>query len=92
MAWTQLLKAKEQGNTGELNPLTHTVKSLQEETVTFHKEREQVMLALKPKQMKKSALQTEVKPLCDKELHLNQELIRLCNHLLEAEDSSTQER
>ncbi|XP_016061198.1 PREDICTED: thyroid receptor-interacting protein 11 isoform X2 [Miniopterus natalensis] len=90
LAFEQLLKEKE-GETGELNQLLNTVKSMQEKTVTFQQERDQVMLALKQKQMENTAVQNEVQHLRDKELRLNQELERLRNHLLETEDSYTRE-
>ncbi|KAM5273662.1 thyroid receptor-interacting protein 11 [Ctenodactylus gundi] len=91
LALEQLLKEKEEGKTGELNQLLNTVKSMQEKTVVFQQERDQVVLALKQKQMENSALQNEVQHLRDKELRLNQELERLRNHLLESEDSYTRE-
>lgn len=50
----------QKGKTGELNQLLNAVKSLQEKTVTFQKERDQVMLALKQKQMENTAIQNEV--------------------------------
>ncbi|XP_045677966.1 thyroid receptor-interacting protein 11 isoform X2 [Phyllostomus hastatus] len=90
LAFERLLKEKE-GETGELNQLLNTVKSMQEQTVTFQQERDQVLLALKQKQMENAALQKEVQHLRDKELRLNQELERLRNHLLETEDSYTRE-
>lgn len=91
LAFEQLLKEKEQGKTGELNQLLNAVKSMQEKTIIFQQERDQVMLALKQKQMENTALQNEVQHLRDKELRLNQELERLRNHLLESEDSYTRE-
>lgn len=91
VAFEQLLKEKEQGKTGELNQLLNAVKSMQEKTVMFQQERDQVMLALKQKQMENTAVQNEVQHLRDKELRLNQELERLRNHLLESEDSYTRE-
>ncbi|KFO18281.1 Thyroid receptor-interacting protein 11 [Fukomys damarensis] len=91
LAFEQLLKEKEQGKTGELNQLLNTVKGMQEKTVTFQQERDQVTLSLKQKQMENNALQNEVQHLRDKELRLNQELERLRNHLLESEDSYTRE-
>ncbi|XP_023575402.1 thyroid receptor-interacting protein 11 [Octodon degus] len=91
IAFEQLLKEKEQGKTGELNQLLNTVKGMQEKTVTFQLERDQVTLSLKQKQMENNALQNEVQHLRDKELRLNQELERLRNHLLESEDSYTRE-
>lgn len=48
------------GETGELNQLLNTVQSMQEKTVTFQQERDQVMLALKQKQMENTAVQNEV--------------------------------
>ncbi|KAM5338258.1 thyroid receptor-interacting protein 11 isoform 3-T3 [Glossophaga mutica] len=90
LAFEQLLKEKE-GETGELNQLLNTVKSMQEQTVTFQQERDQVLLGLKQKQMENGALQKEVQHLREKELRLNQELERLRNHLLETEDSYTRE-
>nr|XP_048709298.1 thyroid receptor-interacting protein 11 isoform X2 [Caretta caretta] len=91
LAFEKLLKEKEQGKMGELNHLLNEVKSMQEKAVSFQQERDQVMLALKQKQMESSALQNEVQHLRDKEQRLNQELERLRNHLLEMEDSYTQE-
>uniref|UniRef100_A0A8C3S4G5 Thyroid hormone receptor interactor 11 n=1 Tax=Chelydra serpentina TaxID=8475 RepID=A0A8C3S4G5_CHESE len=91
LAFEKLLKEKEQGKVGELNHLLNEVKSMQEKAVSFQQERDQVMLALKQKQMESSALQNEVQHLRDKEQRLNQELERLRNHLLEMEDSYTQE-
>ncbi|XP_066883973.1 thyroid receptor-interacting protein 11 isoform X2 [Kogia breviceps] len=91
LAFEHLLKEKEQGKTGELNQLLNAVKSMQEKTVTFQQERDQVMLALKQKQLENTAIQNKVQHLRDKELRLNQELERLRNHLLESEDSYTRE-
>uniref|UniRef100_A0A8C5T6U3 Thyroid hormone receptor interactor 11 n=1 Tax=Malurus cyaneus samueli TaxID=2593467 RepID=A0A8C5T6U3_9PASS len=91
LAFEKLLKDKEQGKTGELNQLLNEVKSMQEKAVTFQQERDQVMVALKQKQMESSALQNEVQHLHEKEQRLNQELERLRNHLLEMEDSYTKE-
>ncbi|XP_056666431.1 thyroid receptor-interacting protein 11 [Monodelphis domestica] len=90
-AFEKLLKEKEQGNTGELNQLLNEVKSMQDKAVMFQQERDQVMLALKQKQMESSSLQNEVQHFRDKESRLNQELERLRNHLLETEDSYTRE-
>ncbi|KAM5128957.1 thyroid receptor-interacting protein 11 isoform 2-T2 [Mantella aurantiaca] len=90
-ALENLLKEKEQGKAGELNHLLNEVRSMQEKAVLFQHERDQVMLALKQKQMESSALQNEVQHLRDKEQRLNQELERLRNHLLEMEDSYTRE-
>lgn len=50
----------QKGKTGELNQLLNAVKSMQEKTVKFQQERDQVMLALKQKQMENTALQNEV--------------------------------
>ncbi|NXG66982.1 TRIPB protein, partial [Hemiprocne comata] len=91
VAFEKLLKEKEQGKTGELNQLLNEVKSMQEKAVTFQQERDQVMVALKQKQMESSALQSEIQHLREKEQRLNQELERLRNHLLEMEDSYTRE-
>ncbi|NXT37051.1 TRIPB protein, partial [Pelecanoides urinatrix] len=91
LAFEKLLKEKEQGKTGELNQLLNEVKSMQEKAVTFQQERDQVMVALKHKQMESSALQSEIQHLREKEQRLNQELERLRNHLLEMEDSYTRE-
>ncbi|KFQ69236.1 Thyroid receptor-interacting protein 11, partial [Phaethon lepturus] len=91
LAFEKLLKEKEQGKTGELNQLLNEVKSMQDKAVTFQQERDQVMVALKQKQMESSALQSEIQHLREKEQRLNQELERLRNHLLEMEDSYTRE-
>ncbi|XP_051833293.1 thyroid receptor-interacting protein 11 [Antechinus flavipes] len=91
LAFEKLLKEKEQGNTGELNQLLNEVKSMQDKAVKFQQERDQVMLALKQKQMESNSLQNEVQHFRDKESRLNQELERLRNHLLEMEDSYTRE-
>ncbi|KAM3919191.1 thyroid receptor-interacting protein 11 [Leptodactylus fuscus] len=91
LALENLLKEKEQGKAGELNHLLNEVKSMQEKAILFQHERDQVMLALKQKQMESVALQNEVQHLKEKEQRLNQELERLRNHLLEMEDSYTRE-
>lgn len=44
------------------------------------------MLALKQKQMENCTLEKEVQYLHDKELRLNQELVRWLNHALKSED------
>lgn len=49
-----------QGKVGELNHLLNEVKSMQEKAILFQHERDQVMLALKQKQMESVALQNEV--------------------------------
>jgi hypothetical protein len=67
LAFVQLLKEKEQGVAGELNQLLNTVKSMQEKTIAFQQERDQVMLALKQKQVENSTLQNEVHHLHNKE-------------------------
>ncbi|XP_053553524.1 thyroid receptor-interacting protein 11 [Bombina bombina] len=90
-ALENLLKEKEQGKTGELNQLLNEVKSMQEKAILFQHERDQVMLALKQKQMETGALQNEVQHLRDKQNRLNQELERLRSHLIEMEDSYTRE-
>lgn len=90
-ALEQLLKEKEQGKTGELNQILNEVKSMQEKAIMFQHERDQVMMALKQKQMENGALQNEIQHLRDKEQRLKQELERLRNHLLEMEDSYTRE-
>lgn len=50
-----------QGKSGELNQLLNEIKSMQEKAVAFQQERDQVMMALKQKQMETTALQTEVR-------------------------------
>ncbi|XP_075049440.1 thyroid receptor-interacting protein 11 [Mixophyes fleayi] len=90
-ALENLLKEKEQGKAGELNQLLNEVRSMQEKAILFQHERDQVMLALKQKQMESVSLQNEVQHLREKEQRLNQELERLRNHLLEMEDSYTRE-
>ncbi|KAM4013971.1 thyroid receptor-interacting protein 11 [Anomaloglossus baeobatrachus] len=90
-ALENLLKEKEQGKAGELNHLLNEVKSMQEKAIVFQHERDQVMLALKQKQMESIALQNEIQHLREKEQRLNQELERLRSHLLEMEDSYTRE-
>lgn len=49
-----------QGKSGELNQLLNELRSMQEKAIAFQQERDQVMLALKQKQMETSALQSEV--------------------------------
>lgn len=51
----------QKGKTGELNQLLNAVKSMQEKTVMFQQERDQVLLALKQKQMENTAVQKEVR-------------------------------
>lgn len=49
-----------QGNSGELNQLLNELKSMQDKAVAFQQERDQIMMALKQKQMETTAVQTEV--------------------------------
>lgn len=90
-ALEKVLKEKEEGKTGELNQLLYEVKSMQEQAGMFQHERDQVMLALKQKQMEATALVNELQHMRDKEQRLNQELQRLRSHLLEMEESYTKE-
>ncbi|XP_067848080.1 thyroid receptor-interacting protein 11 [Heptranchias perlo] len=90
-ALEKLLKEKEKGKTGELNQLLNEVKSMQEQAGMFQHERDQVMLALKQKQMESTALVNELQHMRDKEQRSNQELQRLRHHLLEMEESYTKE-
>lgn len=48
-----------QGKSGELNQLLNELKSMQEKAVMFQQERDQMMMALKQKQMETTALQSE---------------------------------
>lgn len=50
-----------QGKSGELNQLLNELKSMQEKAVAFQLERDQVMMALKQKQMETTAVQSEVR-------------------------------
>ncbi|XP_067894793.1 thyroid receptor-interacting protein 11 isoform X2 [Heterodontus francisci] len=90
-ALEKLLKEKEEGKTGELNQLLNEVKSMQEQAGMFQHERDQVMLALKQKQMENTALVNELQHMRDKEQRLNQDLQRLRQHLIEMEESYTKE-
>lgn len=49
-----------QGKSGELNQLLNEVRSMQEKAMLFQQERDQVMMALKQKQMETTALHSEV--------------------------------
>uniref|UniRef100_UPI004038EBF2 thyroid receptor-interacting protein 11-like n=1 Tax=Callospermophilus lateralis TaxID=76772 RepID=UPI004038EBF2 len=91
LAFEQMLQEKEEGEAGEVSQLSNAVASLQEKTVMFQQERDQVIVALKQEQMENSTLQQEVQQYRDKELHLNRELERLRSHLLESEESYTQD-
>lgn len=55
-----MLNIVQQGKSGELNQLLNEVKSMQEKAVMFQQERDQVMLALKQKQMETTAVHNEV--------------------------------
>ncbi|XP_041927895.1 thyroid receptor-interacting protein 11 [Alosa sapidissima] len=90
-AMEKMLKDREQGKSGELNQLLNEVRSMQEKAVMFQQERDQVMLALKQKQMETTAVHSEMQHLRDKEQRQQQELERLRNHLLEMEESYTRE-
>uniref|UniRef100_A0A6Q2YS62 GRIP domain-containing protein n=1 Tax=Esox lucius TaxID=8010 RepID=A0A6Q2YS62_ESOLU len=87
-ALEKMLKDREQS--GELNQLLNELRSMQEKAVAFQQERDQLMLALKQKQMETTAVQAEV-GVRDREQRLNFELDRLKNHLLEIEDFYTRE-
>ncbi|XP_063039557.1 thyroid receptor-interacting protein 11 [Engraulis encrasicolus] len=90
-AMEKMLKDREQGKSGELNQLLNEVRSMQEKAILFQQERDQVMLALKQKQMETTAVHSEMQHLRDKEARQQQELERLRNHLLEMEESYTRE-
>ncbi|KAM4869563.1 thyroid receptor-interacting protein 11-like [Urocitellus parryii] len=83
LAFEQLLQEKSQ--------LSNAVAKMQEKTVIFQQERDQVIVALKQVQMENSTLRQEVQEFRDKELRLNRELERLSSHLLESEESYTQD-
>ncbi|XP_008561824.1 PREDICTED: thyroid receptor-interacting protein 11-like, partial [Galeopterus variegatus] len=97
LALEQILEENERVCSGW--SIVEGIKSMQEKTVTFQQERDQVTLSLNEKQMENNTLQNEiyfhfketVQHLCNKELRLNQQLERLHNHLLESEDSYTRE-
>uniref|UniRef100_A0A4W4HJC8 GRIP domain-containing protein n=1 Tax=Electrophorus electricus TaxID=8005 RepID=A0A4W4HJC8_ELEEL len=90
-AMEKMLKDQDQGKPGELNQLLNEVKSMQEKAVLFQQERDQVMLALKQKQMETAALQAELQRASSKDQRQQQELERLRNHLMETEESFTRE-
>ncbi|KAM4802180.1 thyroid receptor-interacting protein 11-like [Urocitellus parryii] len=83
-AFEQLLQEKEEDKCGEFSHLVTAVESMEEKTVMFQQETDQVILCLKQKQMENRTLQHEVQ-------HLHRELERLRSHLLESEDSHTRE-
>ncbi|XP_076841933.1 thyroid receptor-interacting protein 11 isoform X2 [Brachyhypopomus gauderio] len=87
----KLLKDRDQGKSGELNQLLNEVKSMQEKAVLFQQERDQVMLALKQKQMETTALAAELQRAGERERRQTQELERLRRHLLDVEESYTRE-
>ncbi|CAL8274223.1 unnamed protein product [Merluccius merluccius] len=87
----KMLKDKDQGKSGELNQLLNEMRSMQEKAVLFQQERDQVMLALKQKQMETTAVHTELQRAADKEQRLNVELGRLRSHLLDMEESYTRD-
>lgn len=87
----KMLKDKDQGKSGELNQLLNEMRSMQEKAVLFQQERDQVMLALKQKQMETTAVHNELQRMTDKEQRLKVELERLRSHLLEMEESYTRD-
>jgi len=50
-----------QGKSGELNQLLNELKAMQDKAVMFQLERDQMMMALKQKQMETTAVQNEVR-------------------------------
>uniref|UniRef100_A0A8C6EW95 GRIP domain-containing protein n=1 Tax=Marmota marmota marmota TaxID=9994 RepID=A0A8C6EW95_MARMA len=74
LAFEQLLLEKEYGKAGDLSQLLKALESMQEKTILFHQERDQVTLSLKHQQMAHRTLEQEVQHLRDKELHLKQEV------------------
>ncbi|VTJ89746.1 Hypothetical predicted protein [Marmota monax] len=87
LAFEQLLLEKEDGKAGDLSQLLKALESMQEKTILFQQERDQITLSRKHQQMAKRTLEQEVQHLRDKELHLKQEVQSLRSHLLESEDS-----
>ncbi|VTJ92382.1 Hypothetical predicted protein, partial [Marmota monax] len=91
LAFEQLLLEKEDGKAPDFSQLLKALESMQEKTILFQQERDQVTLSLKHQQMANRTLEQEVQHLCDKELHLKQEVQSLRSHLLESEDSYSRE-
>uniref|UniRef100_G1LER2 GRIP domain-containing protein n=1 Tax=Ailuropoda melanoleuca TaxID=9646 RepID=G1LER2_AILME len=91
LALEQLLREKEEGETGEAKRLVDAVPSVQAQSVVWIQEREEVLLALKQKQMETCALQKEVHHLRERESRLTQELERRRHIASEAEDSHRRE-
>uniref|UniRef100_A0A452TJF8 GRIP domain-containing protein n=1 Tax=Ursus maritimus TaxID=29073 RepID=A0A452TJF8_URSMA len=91
LALEQVLRGKEEGETGEAKRLVDAVASVQDQTVVCPQEREEVLLALTQKQMETCALQKEVHHLRERESRLTQELERRRHVASEAEDSRRRE-
>ncbi|XP_037363970.2 thyroid receptor-interacting protein 11-like [Talpa occidentalis] len=83
----QLSNEEEQGKTRKLNQLLNTITLMQEKTVLFQQERNELTVALKNKQMDIEALQNEIRYLCNKELHLKQELENTQKQVVELQNS-----
>ncbi|VTJ90734.1 Hypothetical predicted protein, partial [Marmota monax] len=91
LAFEQLLLEKEDGKAGDLSQLLRALESMQEKTILFQQETDQVTLSLKHQQMANRTLEQEVQHLRDKELHLKQEVQSLRSHLLDSEDFYSRE-
>ena len=91
LALEQLLREREQGQTGELNGLVDAVRSKQEKAVVCQQERDDVVFALTQKETETCALQKEGHQLRERELHLTQELERGRHLAAEAQVSRCRE-
>ncbi|KAG8513528.1 Thyroid receptor-interacting protein 11, partial [Galemys pyrenaicus] len=84
----QLMKEDEKGKTGDLNQLLNKITLMQEKILLLQKEKDEVIIVLKNKQLEIDALQSEVQSLSKKESQLNQELVRCQKQTGESQYSS----
>ncbi|XP_014663145.1 PREDICTED: thyroid receptor-interacting protein 11-like [Priapulus caudatus] len=90
---TELLQQTEgAGSTADnVQQLLAESERMQAQAQTFQHERDQVMLALKQRQVETGQLQSQVRSLSERERKLQAELERLREHLLQVEQSYTEE-
>uniref|UniRef100_H2ZPI8 GRIP domain-containing protein n=1 Tax=Ciona savignyi TaxID=51511 RepID=H2ZPI8_CIOSA len=85
------LQQNEQGKDNDTKRLIGELDRANEQATTARHERDQIMLTLKQRQMESQRANDDVRLLRDKEAKLQSELMRLRDHLVQVEETYTQE-
>nr|CAB3267251.1 thyroid receptor-interacting protein 11 [Phallusia mammillata] len=88
---SEILQRNEQGKDSETRKYLQELDRLKKETTSVKHERDQIMLTLKQKQLEAQRANEEARSLREKESKLQSELTRLRGHLVQVEETYTQE-